>query len=66
MVRGSLKEEVNLIEFTSMVQEMIKKKLNYLLGEDEELKINLEIRKLAFSGSKEIVEDEPKAPFRDY
>jgi len=66
LVRGYLTSEVNLIEFTSDIQEIIKKKITYLLGEDEVLKINLEIKKLAFAASRDVVEDEPRVPFRNY
>lgn len=66
LVKGYLNTEVNLIEFTSDVQTIIKKKLTYLLGEDEQLRINLQIKKLTFSASKDIVEEEPRVPFRNY
>lgn len=66
LIKGYLNTEVNLIEFTSDVQTIVKKKLTYLLGEDEQLRINLQIKKLAFSASKDIVEEEPRVPFRNY
>lgn len=65
-VKGSLREEVNLLDFTSLVQKLIKKKLTYLLGEEEQLKVNIEIKKLAFPTFQETEEEEPKVPFRNY
>lgn len=63
---GVLTAEVNLVEFTKEIQEQVKEKVHSLLGEDKQVQVNLEIRKIAI-GKKELVEDkEPKIPFRDY
>lgn len=65
--RGVLVAEVNLVDFTREIQEKIKEKMNTLLGEDKEVKVNLLIRKVSFGAKKEQVEEaEPKVPFRNY
>jgi hypothetical protein len=65
-IRGSLKAEVNLMELASQVRSEVKKRVENLLGGEGDIKINLEIRKLAFSPKKEIEESEPEVPFRNY
>lgn len=65
--RGILTAEVNLVEFTKEMQEIIKTKMHTLLGEDKEVKINLEIRKVSFDGKKGIIDEkDPEIPFRNY
>jgi uncharacterized membrane protein YuzA (DUF378 family) len=67
VIRGILTAEVNLIEFTKEIQEAIKKKINVLLGEEKEIKVNLEIRKVALGKKGKVIEDkEPEVPFRHY
>ena len=64
--RGVLTTEVNLVEFTKEIQEQVKEKLHALLGEDKQVRVNLEIRKIAI-GKKELTEEkEPEIPFRNY
>ena len=64
--RGVLTTEVNLVEFTKEIQEQVKEKLHALLGEDKQVQVNLEIRKIAI-GKKELTEEkEPEIPFRNY
>ena len=41
--RGVLTTEANLVEFTKEIQEKVKKKIHTLLGEDKEVRVNLEI-----------------------
>ncbi|MBD3263588.1 MAG: alkaline shock response membrane anchor protein AmaP [Candidatus Omnitrophica bacterium] len=66
-IRGILNSEVNLVNFTKEIQERIKEKINILLGEDKQVQINLEIRKVALGEQKGTVEDtEPEIPFRHY
>ena len=70
-VKTNLAEEVNLLEFTNEVQGKIKEKLENLLGEDKNIKINIEIRKMRFKGGAnrediEEEEEEPEVPFRNY
>ena len=65
--RGILTTEVNLVEFTKEIQEKVKEKIHTLLGEDKEVRVNLEIRKVALGGKKgEALEKEPEIPFRNY
>ena len=63
---GVLTAEVNLVEFTKEIQEQVKEKVHALLGEDKQVQVNLEIRKIAISKKELIEEKEPKIPFRDY
>jgi len=67
LIRGVLLSEVNLVEFTSEIQEKIKEKMNTLLGEDKQVRVNLEIRKVALT-KQDIKEEapEPEIPFRNY
>ena len=66
-IRASLKTEVNLKEFIASVQHDIKKKLTYLLGEKGEIRVQLAIRKLAFTAKQSgIIDDDPEVPFRNY
>jgi UDP-N-acetylmuramyl pentapeptide phosphotransferase/UDP-N-acetylglucosamine-1-phosphate transferase len=65
-IRGSLKSDVNLMELSSQVRSEVKKRMDNLLGGGQDVKVNLEIRKLAFSPKKEIEEREPEVPFRNY
>ena len=67
MTKGVLTAEVNLVEFTKEIQESVKEKMHTLLGEDKEVQVNLEIRKVAIGGKKGSVEEpEPEIPFRNY
>lgn len=66
IVKANLTAEVNLLEFTSSVQEELREKLQSLLGEDKEIKVRIEIRKMVFKGNKKLVEEEPEIPFRNY
>ena len=67
LIRGVLLSEVNLVEFTSEIQEKIKEKMNTLLGEDKQVRVNLEIRKVALT-KQDIKEEalDPEIPFRNY
>jgi len=65
--KGILVAEVNLVEFTKEIQENIKEKINTLLGEDKQVEVNLEIKKVSLGNKKQILEkEEPKVPFRNY
>ncbi|MDP2922754.1 MAG: alkaline shock response membrane anchor protein AmaP [Candidatus Omnitrophota bacterium] len=66
IVRGNLKSEINLPEFTKEVQEGTKDKVQNLLGEEKEIKVKIEIKKMVFDGKKNIKEVEPEVPFRYY
>ncbi|MCK4520164.1 MAG: alkaline shock response membrane anchor protein AmaP, partial [Candidatus Omnitrophica bacterium] len=63
---GVLTAEVNLVEFTKEIQEQVKEKVHALLGEDKQVQVNLEIRKIAINKKELAEEKEPKIPFRDY
>ena len=64
--RGILTTEVNLVDFTKEIQKQVKEKLHALLGEDKQVRVNLEIRKIAL-GKKELTDEkEPEIPFRNY
>jgi len=67
VVRGVLNAEVNLVEFTQTIQNKINERINTFLGSDKEVRINLEIRKVAI-GQKTNgkLEEEPEIPFRRY
>lgn len=65
--RGVLTTEVNLVEFTGEIQEQVKEKVHTLLGEDKQVQVNLEIRKIALNKKDLAVEEkEPEIPFRNY
>jgi len=67
IARGVLTTEVNLVEFTKEIQEQVKEKVHTLLGEDKQVQVNLEIRKIALSRQDLMAEDkEPEIPFRNY
>lgn len=67
LTRGILTAEVNLVELTKEIQGIITTKMNNLLGEDKNVQVNLEIRKVALGGKKGLIEDkEPEIPFRNY
>jgi len=67
VARGVLTTEVNLVEFTKEIQEQIREKVHALLGEDKQVQVNLEIRKIALSKKDLMTEDkEPEIPFRNY
>jgi hypothetical protein len=65
--RGVLMTEVNLVEFIREIQEKVKEKMDVLLGEDRQVRVNLEIRKVNLGEIKETTEEqEPEIPFRNY
>lgn len=65
--RGILTTEVNLVEFTKDIQEKVREKMKTLLGEEREVRVNLEIRKVSLGGKKALSEElEPEIPFRNY
>lgn len=66
IIRGNLNTEVNLLLFTQDVQEKTKEKLQNILGEEKEIKVRIEIKKMVFRGQKKIVEEEPEVPYRYY
>ena len=67
VARGVLTTEVNLVEFTKEIQELVKEKVHTLLGEDKQVQVNLEIKKIALSKKDLMAEDkEPEIPFRNY
>jgi len=64
--KGILTTEVNLVDFTREVQEKVREKMSSLLGEEKEIKVNLEIRKVSLGDKKSLEEAEPEIPFRNY
>ena len=67
ITRGVLTAEVNLVDFTKEIQEKVKEKIHTLLGEDKDVRVNLEIRKVASGNKKGLIEEnEPEIPFRNY
>lgn len=64
VVRGNLSSELNAIELTKEIQEKIKEKIVNLLGEEREIKVDVEIRKIVFSKKNSIEEKETEMPFR--
>jgi len=66
IIRSYLTSEVNVVEFTKDIQEKIKEKLHSLLGEERQINIKVEIRKITFGEKKKITEEEPEVPFRHY
>jgi hypothetical protein len=67
IIRGNVNSEVNFLSFTKEVQEKVREKLLNLLGEDKDIKVKIEIKKMIFKGKKKIVEaEEPEIPYRYY
>lgn len=68
IIRGNLNVEANLPVFTKEIQEKTREKLQNLLGEDKEIKIKIEIRKMVFKGKGKMIEatEEPEVPYRYY
>lgn len=71
VIRGNLNADANLQVFAKDVQEKTREKLQNLLGEDKEIKIKIEIRKMVFKGKKKLIESteeisEPEIPYRYY
>jgi len=67
VARGVLTAEVNLVDFTKEIQERVREKVHTLLGEDKQVQVNLEIRKIALSKKDLLTEEkEPEIPFRNY
>lgn len=67
IIRGNLNSEANIPSFTKDVQEKVREKLLNLLGEEKEIKVKIEIRKMVFKGKKKIIEtEEPEIPYRYY
>ncbi len=71
IIRGNLNAEANLPVFTKNIQEKTREKLQNLLGEDKEIRIKIEIRKMVFKGKKKIIESpeevtEAEIPYRYY
>jgi hypothetical protein len=66
IIRGNLLPEVNFVEFTRLVQERVKDKVQALLGTEKEIRVRIEIKKVVFEGKKNIKETEPEVPFRYY
>jgi hypothetical protein len=68
LIRCNLTAEVNLQEFKRETQEELREKIQNLLGEDKEIKVKIEIRKMATADNKKkvVVEEEPEIPFRNY
>lgn len=69
-IRSYLTKEVNVLSFTTMLQENIKDKLNNFLGQDWPSQVKIEIKRVHLDPKKlETVEpfyDENDIPFRNY
>ncbi|MBD3245882.1 MAG: alkaline shock response membrane anchor protein AmaP [Candidatus Omnitrophica bacterium] len=66
VVRSNLAQEVNLMEFTSDIQRQVKDRLQNLLGEEKEINVLVNIRKVSLPGKKMEEKEEPEVPFRNY
>ncbi|MFA5007723.1 MAG: alkaline shock response membrane anchor protein AmaP [Candidatus Omnitrophota bacterium] len=67
VIRGNLNSEVNFPTFTKEVQEKVREKLLNLFGEEKDIKVKIEIKKMIFKGNKKIIEtEEPEVPYRYY
>ena len=67
IIRGNLNSEANFASFTKEVQEKVREKLLNVLGEEKDIKVKIEIKKMVFKGKKKIVEaEEPEVPYRYY
>ncbi len=64
-IKGYLKDEVNLVNFTKEIQEKVKEKLEILLGEDKRVRVDLQIRKISVPEG-ESKSEEPEVPFRRF
>jgi uncharacterized alkaline shock family protein YloU len=67
IIRSNLTSEVNIVEFTKHIQEMVRSKLYSLFGEDKEIEVRLEIRKITLDLKEKTKEEkELEVPFRHY
>jgi hypothetical protein len=71
IIRGNLSADANFPVFAKEVQEKTREKLQNLLGEEKEIRVKIEIRKMVFKGKKKIIESteeisEPEIPYRYY
>ncbi|OPX29383.1 MAG: hypothetical protein B1H08_03940 [Candidatus Omnitrophica bacterium 4484_171] len=68
-VRLALKEAVNIKDFAESMQIKLKEKLQALLGNEKMLKINIEVKKIAFPrkyAEENEKEDDEEGPLRKY
>ncbi len=68
-VKITLKEAVNIKEFAENIQVKLEEKLRAILGDDKPLRINIEVKKIAFSKKESMDDEEEKdegGPFRNY
>jgi len=67
IIKGNLNSEVNFASFAKEVQEKVREKLLNILGEEKDIKVKIEVKKMVFKGKKKIVEaEEPEVPYRYY
>lgn len=67
IIRGNVNSEVNFLSFTKDVQQRVREKLLNLLGEEKDIKVKIEIKKMLFKGAKNMVTvEEPEIPYRYY
>jgi transcriptional regulatory protein LevR len=67
IIRSDLNANVNLYSLNRVIQEQVKEKVQSLLGDDPDINIKLEIRKMTVINNKKGQErPEPEIPFRYY
>jgi energy-coupling factor transporter transmembrane protein EcfT len=67
IIKGNVNSEVNFLSFTKEVQQRVREKLLNLLGEEKDIRIKIEIKKMLFKGAKNMVTvEEPEVPYRYY
>ena len=67
-IKIALKEAVNLKEFAENIQAKLKGQLHAILGDEKPLKINIEVKKIAFSKkeAEDFEEEDEEGPLRSY
>ncbi len=67
-IKIALKEAVNLKELAENIQAKLKERLHTILGDEKPLKINIEVKKIAFSKkeAEDFEEEDEEGPLRNY
>lgn len=66
VIKSYLSSEINIYELATDIQEKLKEKLKGVLGEDKEIKIRIEIKKMSVSEKQKRTEEELEVPFRNF
>lgn len=67
IVKSNLLSETNILDLTRDIQEVIKEKLQNILGKEREISVDIAIRKILSRGKKGSKDEfEPEVPFRNY